>query len=81
MENFLAQHNGFGTEPSVFLTRCGNLMLGWEDAEGAVIEVECTPDGYVLFLGASDTELDFGLDELPRLLGLLPGALASDVAR
>lgn len=81
LEYFLAQYNGFDSEPSLFLTRGGNLMLGWEDPRGEVVEVECTPDGYVLFLGADDTEQQFGLDETPRLLESLPITFASDAAR
>lgn len=31
-------------EPSVFLTRAGNLQLGWKDAKGGIIELEFFPD-------------------------------------
>ena len=78
MEYFLAQYSDFGAEPSLFLTRRGHLLLGWEDADGEVVEVEFTPEGYILFLGVSDTELDFDLDSTSKLLALLPNSLAAD---
>lgn len=81
LEDFLAQYDGFGTEPSIFLTRQGHLLLGWENPRGEVIEVEFNQDGYVLFLGESDTEMEFGPGDTTKLLSLLPKSLAADAAR
>jgi hypothetical protein len=77
LEAFFEQFAEFRRRPSLFLTQSGNLMLGWEDAANSTIELECTPDGYVLFLGATDEEMAFSCDELSPLLEVLSQADAN----
>lgn len=75
MDWFLKQYDGFSSTPSLFLTRSGHLMLGWEDAEGEGVELEFGPDnGFLLYLSAPDKELVFTVEQLPELLEALPHA-------
>jgi hypothetical protein len=69
MDAFLRDCDGFQGTPSVFLTRAGNLMLGWEDAQGEPIELEFGPgEGFLLYLSASDEERAYSLEQMPELL-------------
>jgi hypothetical protein len=43
-------------EPSLFLTRNGNLQLGFEDAQGSTIEIEFFPNRVEYYMEASDEE-------------------------
>jgi hypothetical protein len=46
----------FPTQPSVFLTRAGNLRLSWEGKDGKGIELEFFPNGIEYFLESSEEE-------------------------
>ena len=75
MDWFLTHYNDFARTPSLFLTRAGHLMLGWEDADEEGVELEFGPDnGFLLYLSASDTERAFTDQELEELLEALPHA-------
>lgn len=72
METFLQQCPHFMSEPSLFLTDRGNLMLGWEDETGNPIELEFAREGFILYLAASDEETTYPVAALPSLLEALP---------
>lgn len=48
----------FKTQPSIFLTRAGNLQLAWESDDGAPIEMECGPERIEYYVGKRDAEGD-----------------------
>lgn len=69
MDVFLRHYADFQSTPSLFLTRAGNLMLGWEDAQGEPIELEFGPgDGFLLYLSAPDEERAYSFEQMPELL-------------
>ena len=63
MESFLYKFSNFKTEPSLFLTRNGNLQLGWENKYGQIAELEFYPDKIEYYMEALDIEGQIGLDE------------------
>ena len=66
-ESFLARYSDFATEPSLFLTRNGNLKLGWEDASGSSIEVEFKPDSYSYFIEKNNEEGNIKYSSVQKL--------------
>jgi hypothetical protein len=50
------------SQPSVFLTRSGNLQLGWEDQDDNPIEVEFFPNKVEYYIGSRDEEGEVQLD-------------------
>jgi hypothetical protein len=46
----------FGKEPSIFLTRAGNLQLAWEDYENRDIEIEFYPNKIEYYIEIEDLE-------------------------
>lgn len=50
------------SQPSVFLTRSGNLQLGWEDQDDNPIEVEFFPNKVEYYIGCRDEEGEVQLD-------------------
>jgi hypothetical protein len=71
MERFFEQFSTFERRPSIFLTPSGNLLLGWEDATGASLELEFGPGEFVLYSGASDDERAYSTKDLPHLVRTL----------
>lgn len=55
-------------EPSLFLTTNGNLQLGWEDAEGNVVEVEFFPDRIEYYIESRNEEGSLSKQALPQLI-------------
>lgn len=45
-------------EPSLFLTRCGNLQLNWEDNSGKAIEIEFYPNKIEYYIESNNEEGD-----------------------
>lgn len=58
-------------EPSLFLTREGNLQLGWEDGEANKIELEFFPDKIEYYIEALDDEGAVDLTEVSQLFDKL----------
>lgn len=58
-------------EPSLFLTREGNLQLGWEDKEGNKIEIEFFPDKIEYYIEALDDEGEVDLTHISQLVDTL----------
>lgn len=54
-------------EASLFLTREGNLQLGWEDKGGGKIEFEFFPDRIEYYIEALDDEGEIALTDAARL--------------
>lgn len=75
MESFLAAFDGFGgTEPSLFLSTAGHLVLAWEDRRGARIEVEFGEGDATLFFASHDEGQSFNLPEdVASLVEAIPG--------
>lgn len=46
----------FKTEPSLFLTRAGNLQLGWEDKHEKAIELEFFPNKIEYYIESKEEE-------------------------
>jgi hypothetical protein len=74
MERFLEAYSDFHRRPSLFLTRRGNLMLGWEDEADNPIELEFESEGYLLCRASTDEERVYPdqafeelLDELTKI--------------
>ena len=65
---FVSNFKEFATEPSLFMTRKGNLKLGWEDSTGAAIEVEFLPGSFKYYLERKDEEGSVRLHELNKLI-------------
>jgi hypothetical protein len=53
----------FEKEPSIFLTRAGNLQLAWEDYDDRNIEVEFYPNKIEYFIEAKDVEGEIELNK------------------
>lgn len=68
IEIFIANFKDFITEPSLFLTRKGNLKLGWEDATGGAIEVEFMPNSFQYYLENREEEGSTKISELNKLI-------------
>jgi hypothetical protein len=49
-------------QPSVFLSRSGNLQLGWEDKENNPVEIEFFPHKVEYYIGPLDEEGEIYLD-------------------
>ena len=58
-------------EPSLFLTREGNLQLGWEDKEGIKIEIEFFPNKIEYYIEALDDEGEVDLTHIFQLVDKL----------
>ena len=58
-------------EPSLFLTREGNLQLGWEDKEGNKIEIEFFPNKIEYYIEALDDEGEVDLTHIYQLVDKL----------
>ncbi len=58
-------------EPSLFLTREGNLQLGWEDREANKIEFEFFPDKIEYYIEALDDEGAVDLTDISQLFDKL----------
>lgn len=58
-------------EPSLFLTREGNLQLGWEDKEANKIEFEFFPDKIEYYIEALDDEGVVELKDISQLFDKL----------
>lgn len=58
-------------EPSLFLTREGNLQLGWEDKEGNKIEIEFFPNKIEYYIEALDDEGEVDLTHISQLVDTL----------
>ncbi|MHB9074736.1 MAG: hypothetical protein ACYC6G_14565 [Desulfobaccales bacterium] len=57
LDTFINIHYGcFKTEPSIFLTRSGNLQLGWEDQNAQSIELEFFADRIEYYIESKDEE-------------------------
>lgn len=67
-ESFLAKYSEFATEPSLFLTRNGNLKLGWEDASGSSIEIEFKPDSFSYFIEQNNEEGNIKYSYIQKLI-------------
>lgn len=68
IEVFIANLNRFATEPSLFLTKKGNLKLGWEDSNGMSIEVEFMPASFKYYIESGDEEGTIKLTEVHKLI-------------
>jgi len=65
---FCEQFSGrIQNEPSLFLTREGNLQLGWEDKGGHKIEFEFFPGRIEYYIEALDDEGEIALTDAARL--------------
>ena len=53
--------------PSVFLTREGNLQLGWEDKSSKAVEVEFLPDHIEVFIESSNEEGTLRIEDAKKL--------------
>ena len=53
--------------PSVFLTREGNLQLGWEDKRGKAVEVEFFPSHIEVFVESSNEEETLRIEDARKL--------------
>jgi hypothetical protein len=53
--------------PSVFLTREGNLQLGWEDKSGKAVEVEFFPSHLEFFVESSNEEGTLRIEDAKKL--------------
>lgn len=58
-------------EPSLFLTREGNLQLGWEDKGGNKIEIEFFPNKIEYYIEALDDEGEVDLTHIFQLVDKL----------
>lgn len=67
LEYFIANYSEFATEPSLFLTRSGNLKLGWEDASGSTVEVEFKPDSFSYFIEQNNEEGNIKYSNVQKL--------------
>lgn len=76
LEFFIHQFDSLPTEPSLFLTREGNLQLGWEDAAGEPIELEFFPDRIEYFIGSKHEEGHVSINALNTLVAKLRVILA-----
>ncbi|OGP74106.1 MAG: hypothetical protein A2Y80_01900 [Deltaproteobacteria bacterium RBG_13_58_19] len=57
METFINLYPKFKeVEPSIFLTREGNLQLIWEDKDNKTIEIEFFPDRIEYYLESKEIE-------------------------
>ena len=56
MEYFINQFFDFKKEPSLFLTRNGNLQLGWENLFGQKVELEFFPGKIEFYVEAAEEE-------------------------
>lgn len=74
LEYFLTAYDRFDVPPSIFFSREGNVILGWEDASGGVIELEFTRSGIEFYVECAGAEGEVALDaeSLARLVALLP---------
>lgn len=69
LHSFLrSRAEGFPTQPSVFLTRAGNLRLSWENEDGDGIDLEFFPDGIEYFLESSGEEGVAQLNSIDEIL-------------
>jgi hypothetical protein len=71
LEVFVANYDEFTSEPSLFLTRKGNLKLGWEDFSGRVIEIEFMPASFKYYIEQSDEEGSIRLADIKKLANKL----------
>jgi hypothetical protein len=53
--------------PSVFLTREGNLQLGWEDTRGKAVEVEFFPSHLDVFIESANEETTLRIEDANKL--------------
>lgn len=58
-------------EPSLFLTREGNLQLGWEDRDGNKIEIEFFPSKIEYYIEALDDEGEVALTDISKVFDKL----------
>jgi hypothetical protein len=71
IEVFIANFTIFVTEPSLFLTKKGNLKLGWEDSNGSAIEVEFMPNSFKYYIEHRDEEGTIKIADVRKLIDKL----------
>jgi len=71
LEMFTSKYNSFHTEPSLFMTKKGNLKLGWEDIYGKSIEIEFMPSSFKYFIENNEEEGYIAISEVDDLINKL----------
>jgi len=67
-ELFMSKGSENISDPSLFLSKRGNLMLAWEDVHGKSVEIEFSPSSFHYYLENNDNEGSYKVAELDKLI-------------
>ncbi len=68
---FFDRVGSFNNEPSLFLTRNGNLQIVWEDKHNNTVELEFFRDKIDYYIESENLEGKVSLDDIDDLVSLL----------